>query len=90
MEVLVINVFIDGAHKLGQNQFVDGKILGYVEAICTTSGRRRGWRDFGNAIGKVTTVYVTPDEYVKLRNIIEEHYPGLCRFSVTKMEELQK
>lgn len=90
MEVLKIRVFIDGAHKFGQNKFVEGKILGYAEALCVSSDRRHFITPLGDGIGKIMKFEATADEYVKLRNIVEDNYPGLCRFCIMNLEKEDK
>ena len=81
-------------HKFGKNDFVLGRISGYMEVIC--DGRRNGIDEPGvdalwyvREVGHRFTTLCEPEQYEQFANLVEKHYPGLCIFdygTVTKEE----
>ena len=73
MVTLRIEVLMQKDHKLGDNEFVKGKISGMFECICRTEEKHRyALRNF--SFGTVFTAKATAEEYVELKSMIEECY----------------
>lgn len=72
---------IRGDHKLSQNDFVQGKIVGYMDAFCSEYDgiefAIRNNRETGEAI---LTVETSPGAYSVFQSFVEDRYPGLCEF----------
>lgn len=71
-------------HKLGRNEYIQGRIAGYKELLC--DGDRNGIDK--PALGmrtnsEVGMLYVTmcePEKYEIFKDLVEKHHPGLCEF----------
>lgn len=85
MERLKVTIFIDRDHKLGNNEYVKGKIRGTVDCICETFADKRR-PNYENGIGTFFTAYSTVEEYVKLKTKLETKYSGLCRVGIDRIE----
>ena len=85
-EKLEVRIFIDGTHKLGKDKYVQGRIHGIMSAISEVyyegvlPGVYRG--DDGVRMKTICT----REEYVKIRERIENDYKDLCRFGVREIE----
>lgn len=77
---LKAKIFIDGAHKLGKDKYVQGRIHGIMSVICEVydDGVPFGVGRFDE--GTYYMVYCTKEEFVKMKARIERDYEGLCTF----------
>ena len=83
---LHVEVFVDGEHKLGGKEYVQGRIHGIMSVICETyRDRRFGLREL--AAGTVMNVYCTAEEYVRLKTRLQEEYRDLCRVNIRRIVE---
>lgn len=82
---LKAQIFIDGAHKLGKDKYVQGRIHGIMSAICEVydNGVPFGVGRFDE--GTYYRVYCTKEEFVKMKNRIERDYEGLCTFGIVEV-----
>ncbi len=73
-------------HKLGENNYVIGRINGIMEILC--NGKRNGIDEpviAGRSIPGVGELMLTqcePEQYESFKDLIERHHPGLCEFDV--------
>lgn len=87
MDKLRIEVFIDAAHDLGDNDYVRGRISGMIHCMCTAFNEdgKRGYASRKFAAGRVITTLATVEEYVQLKVKLEQLYPGLCRVGIVEI-----
>lgn len=85
MERLTVTIFIDRDHKLGNEEYVKGKISGIIDCICETFADERR-PIYKNGIGTFFRVYSTVEEYVKLKTKLDGKYSGLCRVGIDRIE----
>ena len=90
MEKLTVDILVQKDSKLGNNKFVLGKITGFVESTAVTiKDYNKGtlsWRWLETGLGYIIRVKTTVEEYVSLKTMIEDHYPGLCKFGIFDVE----
>lgn len=73
-------------HKLGENEYVQGRINGIMEILC--NGKRNGIDEPAIAgrripgVGELMLTECEPEQYEVFKNLIEKHHPGLCEFDV--------
>ena len=75
--------FIDKNHRLGEKEYVMGRIAGYQAIIC-------GNEETGFITADGSTVLVCKTIaplYWAFKKLIEKRYPGLCRFNCYLKEE---
>lgn len=90
MEKFKVSVLVQDDHELfGNNDFVKGKIVGYMECICNTFNEERVRISARQVpgIGRIITTETTIDEYSELKARIDKHYRGLCKFGIVKVEK---
>ena len=86
-EKLEVRIFINGAHKLGKDKYVQGRIHGIMSAISEVyyEGILPGVHRDDEGVRMKTIC--TKEEYAKFKERIENDYKGLCQFIVTEIEE---
>lgn len=84
-EKLLLEVFIDGEHNLGQNKYARGRIHGMMTMVCETYGSVSFPNEQYQA-GVIMQNYCTIEEYAKLRERLNRDYPGLCKINVCKAD----
>ena len=77
MEKRIVKTLIKKDHKLGNNEYVKGRISGIQSIMCP--------RDFEfgtgrNEDGFILVAECDVNQYDRFINVIEEMYPGLCIF----------
>lgn len=83
MEKLEVKTLIRKDHKFHVgDEFIQGKITGIGYMITNA----RGYVIEKNDEGYLYKKEFTPDEYDKFINVIEELYPGLCKFNYQERE----
>jgi hypothetical protein len=83
-EKLKAEIFIDGAHKLGKDLYVQGRIHGIMTMICKVydTGVPFGVGRFDEGVYMRT--YCTRDEFDKLKEKVENEYVGLCKVKLVE------
>ena len=78
-----IKTLIRWDHKLGDDAYVRGRITGFQCALCNQ------YKEFANVRikeGVVLTAECTATQYDDFINVVERHYPGLCKFDYKESE----
>lgn len=73
-------------HKLGENELVLGKIIGYKELMCDNIIEDNDKLLYGVALtkyGRMIATECTPEEYDRFAKVVEMRYPELCEFNWT-------
>lgn len=93
MEELRVKIYVDDRNeKFGNNKFVLGKLVGYIECISKTFMRdenrmkRYGIQRIKD--GRILRTIVTKEELEELTAMINRAYSDLCTIMVVKGEEL--
>lgn len=81
MEKKIFRTLIKQEEKLGNNEYVRGRISGIQAAITGTMGKAiRGVS--GKRGGMMFSVECTESQYKTFAELVGEMYPGLCSFNV--------
>lgn len=79
----LIKTLIRWDHKLGDEPYVQGRISGMQLVI---SNDTKAYANKRVAEGYVLQGEFTAIEYDDFMNIVEKHYPGLCKFDYKESE----
>jgi hypothetical protein len=71
---------IKSNEKLGNNKFVKGKIVGYLDVICQRDWDKNRWPIDNEDEGAILTTKCEPKLYEEFEEFTERRYPGLCVF----------
>lgn len=73
---------IPGTHKHANNEYIQGRISAVLQIFCDPDNhmRRSEYSDGGYAF----TVKTTEHMYAIAKSYIEDWYPGMCEFDVTR------
>lgn len=86
MEKLRVEVMIMKDHKLGDNDYVRGRINGIIDCICETYNDRH-YANRETTVGTIMTNHATIEEYVKLKSRLTRSYPDLCKIGCRVIED---
>lgn len=82
MENKIFKTLIKADHKLGGNQYIEGRISGLMEAICHENpGKDILYGKGKNELGMIHMTKTSEERYDKFIEIVEQEYPGLCVFN---------
>ena len=80
MEKELFWTLVKGDHKLGGNEYVTGRIHGFMTIICDMRHKPMHV-NIGLYNGStVMAVLATKEKYEEFKTCVEKYYPGLCLF----------
>ena len=78
MDKKLFKTLIRKDHKLGNNDYVKGKISGIQTILCPREFEHGNGR---NEDGFILVAECEPIHYDAFKNVVEKIYPGLCEFN---------
>lgn len=81
MEERIFKTLIRKDHKLGENEYVEGRISGIMFCLCADLAKNKGYVNKVTDKGIILSVMTTPDKYKKFCGVVKELYPYLCEFN---------
>lgn len=81
MDKKIFRTLIKKKHKLGEKEYVFGRISGFQSVICNEVVDD-GYPNKLTDEGLLLTTKCTEEQYAKFRIRVAEEYPGLCDFNV--------
>lgn len=81
MDKKIFKTLIKKDHKLGEREYVYGRVSGFQSVICD-EGVDTSYVNKMTDKGTILTTECTEEQYEKFRIKVEESYPGLCEFDV--------
>ena len=84
MEKRKFRTLIKGDHKVYSNEYVVGRINGFMIAMCMDDpmGRSYGINRNRKTGDRIMTVETTEARYVRFMEVVNSRYPDLCEFDV--------
>ena len=78
---------IKADHKLGNDAYVQGRVSGIMEAVCSKNpGKEILYGRCKNELGMVSIVKTTTRRYKRFAKIVESEYPKLCLFDFKRVK----
>ena len=84
MEEKKFRTLIKNDSKLGEKEYVRGRISGIQEVICNRNNDKNGLANVKTEKGFVITTICTDLQYDAFEKFVESRYPGLCEFNYVK------
>lgn len=81
MEEKIFKTLIRKDHKLGEKEYVEGRISGIMFCMCADFRKTKGYVSKETDNGIVLSVMTTPKKYKEFCGVIKELYPYLCEFN---------